>query len=1143
MKFKLFAAGMVLLPSMLLGQQAPTINGGANTTYPDWFRGGNNGNLLSSNIFGTRWNSPIYTITTGVNRMKLNGDITYPVNGYTGLRNGYLLLGSNGNSISDGQSLYTQKGAFSLLHLNGERQSGAIQEFGYRPWMQTGITLTDNRDLSYIGLRKLSTNANEGDITETVFAWSDNAGNNSGPDRMVFRFTGARGLVDGNIVSPDRFSITDLDGLHVAQFTGLGLMALGNTFGTNATGMSGGAYVDPQSLLHMSYDYRTGSVYQPYGFMQITYRGNQPGMGETANDGLRLGINNTAVNGALNAYLRWQENTPFIVQSDWDNTAGGIDNGERLRISSISAPGIQNPLALNANTTRVAISHLGSNPITRPKSLLHLGYNTGLNSLVPNSDDGWRSWMDIGTFTSNGTDHIYVGLKNEGTDRADAVVNWGDNQVPGLTPNGPDNLRFIFTSTTNAIAGQGDVVSRSSNGLEVARMEPQKASTMPNGNFGMVGIGNFAPGSPNIVNGIPVDAKLDIDGDLRIRTVTQDLSLKRFLVIDPNDQNRVHYTDVVTGTNGLACWDLNQNGVFDPATEDMNNNGVADIGDCRGEQGPVGPQGMQGPAGPQGAMGLTGPQGPAGPQGATGPQGPAGLTIGAHNGTSMSTVDPTKVALGQNPGQNGNPAEFLNNREIPMNDFNLYFTDNGGANGSKNRIGIGTTTPIGKVHIDIPSVSTTTSVSNALYIDHAGIGSADATPTGTGADIRVSGANTNNLGVNVSVNNASGGNTGVWANASGGQNTHGMQGYASGGTQSNLGVSGIAAGNSSSNTAIHGNAFGSAATNTAGYYTAISSFSTGTNYGLLSSVQGGNDNYGLRVSSYSAASTGYGIYSQAVGSPTSFAGWFQGNVNVSGGTLTVNGSPVVTSDQMFKENITDLQNASAIISSLQPRYFTYDTTAYSEFGFESDLQMGLIAQEVEQVIPFIVSNHVRPAQFDSLGNQTAPEVAYKGVEYEELIPLLIAGMQEQQTIISEKDSLINDLNDRLTRLENCLSNILPILCQLNQMAVKQNSEEAQQQLRSVIDLELTDKNTVILNQNVPNPFAESTIITYSIPESVQRAQIHFYDLKGVLINSVEITERGHGQLNVYANDLSFGIYTYTLVTDGKIVATKKMMKQ
>lgn len=57
------------------------------------------------------------------------------------------------------------------------------------------------------------------------------------------------------------------------------------------------------------------------------------------------------------------------------------------------------------------------------------------------------------------------------------------------------------------------------------------------------------------------------------------------------------------------------------------------------------------------------------------------------------------------------------------------------------------------------------------------------------------------------------------------------------------------------------------------------------------------------------------------------------------------------------------------------------------------------------------------------------------------------------------------------------------------------------------------------------------------------AQIHFYDGQGKLINSVEITNRGAGQLNVFAEDLSSGTYTYTLVADGQIVSTKKMVKE
>mgnify|MGYP003667480418 FL=1 len=164
--------------------------------------------------------------------------------------------------------------------------------------------------------------------------------------------------------------------------------------------------------------------------------------------------------------------------------------------------------------------------------------------------------------------------------------------------------------------------------------------------------------------------------------------------------------------------------------------------------------------------------------------------------------------------------------------------------------------------------------------------------------------------------------------------------------------------------------------------------------------------------------------------------------------------------------------------------------------------------------------------------------------------MLIANVKDNNSIIdslqielNQSDSLIESLNDRLTQLENCLSTILPALCQMNSMSVESTPEEVQERLQTIIDVELSDKNNIVLNQNVPNPFAERTVITFSIPETVQKAQIHFYDGMGKLINTVDIDDRGNGQINVYANDLSTGVYTYSLVADGKIVATKRMMKQ
>ena len=115
------------------------------------------------------WNTsngvnPLLFKTNNIGRMLIGGDLTSmpAINGYSGTnRSGYVLMGD----------LNVPKGPFSILHLNGVNGN---QEFGYRPWMKTGITLTDNGDFSYMGMRQVGTIP---DITETTIAWADNGAN------------------------------------------------------------------------------------------------------------------------------------------------------------------------------------------------------------------------------------------------------------------------------------------------------------------------------------------------------------------------------------------------------------------------------------------------------------------------------------------------------------------------------------------------------------------------------------------------------------------------------------------------------------------------------------------------------------------------------------------------------------------------------------------------------------------------------------------------------------------------------------------------------------------------------------------------------------------------------------------------------
>ncbi len=82
----------------------------------------------------------------------------------------------------------------------------------------------------------------------------------------------------------------------------------------------------------------------------------------------------------------------------------------------------------------------------------------------------------------------------------------------------------------------------------------------------------------------------------------------------------------------------------------------------------------------------------------------------------------------------------------------------------------------------------------------------------------------------------------------------------------------------------------------------------------------------------------------------------------------------------------------------------------------------------------------------------------------------------------------------------------------------------------------------MLGQNAPNPFAEHTVITYNVPEKYTFAQIIFKTIEGKIIRTVDIEKKGKGQLNVFANDLSNGLYVYSLIVDGKLIDTKKMVK-
>ncbi|MEH1007660.1 MULTISPECIES: tail fiber domain-containing protein [unclassified Winogradskyella] len=116
------------------------------------------------------------------------------------------------------------------------------------------------------------------------------------------------------------------------------------------------------------------------------------------------------------------------------------------------------------------------------------------------------------------------------------------------------------------------------------------------------------------------------------------------------------------------------------------------------------------------------------------------------------------------------------------------------------------------------------------------------------------------------------------------------------------------------------------------------------------------------------------------------------------GTISQNGSTIHASDRRLKRDITDLPYGLKEILQLQPKaYFWKKNT-------QNKKSLGLIAQDVQPIINEVV-------------NTQNNELKTLGINYTELIPVLIKAIQEQQKIIINQHADYTNLLERVETLE------------------------------------------------------------------------------------------------------------------------------
>lgn len=302
-------------------------------------------------------------------------------------------------------------------------------------------------------------------------------------------------------------------------------------------------------------------------------------------------------------------------------------------------------------------------------------------------------------------------------------------------------------------------------------------------------------------------------------------------------------------------------------------------------------------------------------------------------------------------------------------------------------------------------------------------------------------------------------------------------------------------------TSINADGYGIGIQSNGGYIGTLASGLGGAYAGTVNGVIGqaigtGGSRIGVNGQAYNSANnnTGlmYGVFATANGGSFNAAGYFDGDVYA--------GAYLSTSDRKFKKDIQPLQDALDKIMQLKPARYEFDQAKFKGMHLPKGRQLGFVADEMKAVFPELVSAAVSPARIDPLSRKkTADAIDYEAVNYQGLIPVLVAALQEQQNTITE-------LKERLSALEK--------------------------------DRAAVNTSKGLLGLVTPNPVRGSARIQYEVPENAANARMLITDALGRSIRVVQLA-RG-GTIDVDASALAAGVYHCSLVVDGKTVATKKM---
>ena len=249
-----------------------------------------------------------------------------------------------------------------------------------------------------------------------------------------------------------------------------------------------------------------------------------------------------------------------------------------------------------------------------------------------------------------------------------------------------------------------------------------------------------------------------------------------------------------------------------------------------------------------------------------------------------------------------------------------------------------------------------------------------------------------------------------------------------------------------------------------------------------------------------------------------YAGYFDGETYVNGNITAT--SFISPSDESLKENISSIQDrkeGSTLENLLKMNVVKYnykhteteedilerkaaDSLGVNLIPQSSVLHFGLLAQELQDIYPNLV---------------VKGQDGYLGINYVELVPVLIRSIQELKAELDEVKGADNTM----------------FMSPQKDMTAETSEISQTSNFKPQISK---------LYQNTPNPFSERTEIRFSLPDDAQNAYIYIFDMSGKMLRQIPV-DSSMQSVTINGYELSAGIYLYSLAVNGQEIDTKRMI--